>query len=179
MRMAEQSLRIDIEPSYGTWANKTSMIQKPESNGCCSKLFACCCTSIIYTIIILLVLAFIFGISALCIGIGVNHQNTTCDDNYHIYRLSTWLITVGAVNFVTIIIIGLALFMKYECIIIIVYLSHGVFSLTMTIMGIIELAHVFPKCEIEAFPLTTMVIFMVVMQLLALVGTCSVAKKEK
>jgi hypothetical protein len=147
---------------------------------CCGALFVGC----IMTVAIGFFLLFTIGFDTAIIVIGTQHGNTTCDDNFHTYRLSQWLIIFGSVN--------LSLFMIYmfivgviicisssEKIMIPVMIQTGMtliwiaFSFTMAIVGIIELAHVFPKCIVEEYALSVTVLVVVILKLVFMCGAIS------
>jgi len=128
-----------------------------------------------FTILGLMLLGTFIGLDIAMIGVGVQHTNTTCDNGYHINRLSPWLITFGSGNLVMI-----GLFLFYSVIIariaskdskilgsseIILGLIWTVFTVTMIIMGIIELVHVLPECVVEEHTLSAMVLLSVILEL--------------
>lgn len=147
---------------------------------CCCWAFAGCAVAIA----IIIFLTFSVGFNVAMIFIGTQHSNTTCDNDFHAYRLSEWLIIFGSVN--------LTMFGIYIFIVDIVYcmassdriavpigiqmvviLSWLVFTLIMTIMGIIELAHVFQKCIVEEYALSVTVLVVVILNCVYMCGGAS------
>jgi len=155
-----------INKLYGTFSN----YDRNSVTNCCIGSFVGCTV----TIAVAIFLAVAIGFDIAIIIIGAQHGNTTCDDGFHTYRLSEWLIIFGSVNLIMFVIfmsiLGIILCISPEnssapvAVQMIVTLIWLVFTFTMIIMGIIELVHVFPKCIVEEYTLSVTVLVVVILK---------------
>ena len=174
---------------YGTFSpdfiNFRSAMQKRQSYYSSKD---CMMTCLVCGVGVLLLI--IFGLSIgpdiAIIIIGAQHMNTTCDDNYHTYRLADWLIRFGSAELAIIclaaIICSIIMCVKseecteYKLVSSFAQIIWGIVVFTMLIMGIIELVHVFPTCIVEEYVLSMTVLVTIILKLVTMCGTITYVK---